>query len=193
LFIFRSTDSGHTWQGPILVHDFGSEGGSTLLPSGRILATLRYQREFLPSDPPDLEKRNRSISPGVPWKRVFVLNSDDGDETWSILRQLTTVFGQTFGYPATQSDGTAVVIHDTCYGPGPPGSRAMISCDEGQTWLDQVYYLDYTTFTGSYTASVVLDDDTILTVARSSQAGNGWDLVKNETDMYAIRWKPTKD
>ena len=164
-----------------------------MLPSGRIFATLRYQRESLPSDSSDLERRNRSISPGSPWKNVFVLDSEDGGVTWSVPRQLTTVFGQTFGYPAALSNGTVVVIHDTRYGPGPPGSRAMISHDEGQTWLDEVYYLDYTTFTGSYTASVVIDDDTILTIAGSSQAGNGWDLVKNNTDMYAIRWKPVKD
>ena len=193
LFIFRSTDSGYIWHGPTLMHDFGSEGGATLLPSGRVFATLRYQRQSLPDDPPDLEQRNRSISPGSPWKNVFVLDSDDGGVTWSMPRQLTTVFGQTFGYPAGQSDGTVVVIHDTRYGPGPPGSRAVISRDEGQTWLDEVYYLDSTTFTGSYTASVVFDDDSILTIAGSSQAGNGWDLVKNQTDMYAIRWKPVKD
>jgi len=108
-------------------------------------------------------------------------------------QQLTTVFGQTFGYPVAQSDGTVVVIHDTRYGPGPAGNRAMISRDEGATWLDEVYYLDYTRFVGSYSASVVLPDDTILTIAGSSQAGNSWELVKDETDLHAIRWKPIKD
>ena len=87
--------------------------------------------------------------------------------TWSTPRQLTTVFGQTFGYPAAQSDGTVVVIHDTRYGPGPAGNRAMISRDEGESWLDEVYYLDYTRFVGSYSASVVLQDETILTIAGS--------------------------
>ena len=193
LFSFRSTDNGYTWDGPILVHDYGSEGGATLLPSGTVFATLRYQRETLPNDPPDLEQRNRSITPGSPWKNVFVLDSTDGGVTWSVPRQLTTVYGQTFGYPAAQRDGTVVVIHDTRYGPGPPCSRAMVSRDLGQSWLDEVYYLDYTTFTGSYSASVVFDDDTILTIAGSSQAGNGWDLVKDNTDMYAIRWKPVKE
>ena len=69
----------------------------------------------------------------------------------------------------------------------------MISRDEGKTWEDEVYYLDSTTFTGSYTASVVLEDDTILTIAGSSQAGNTWEVVKNYTDLYSIRWKPVKD
>jgi len=193
LFTFRSTDGGFTWSDPSFVHDWGSEGGATTTSSGRVFATLRYQRQTLASDLADIEKRNRSISPGWCWKHVFVMDSNDGGRTWSTPRQLTTVFGQTFGYPAAQSDDTIVVIHDTRYGPGPPGSRAMISRDEGKTWLDEVYYLDHTAFTGSYSASVVLKDDTILTIAGSSQAGNSWEAVKDKTDLYAIRWKPVKD
>jgi len=65
----------------------------------------------------------------------------------------------------------------------------MISRDEGQTWLDEVYYLDYTTWPGSYNASVVFQDDTILTIAGSSQVA----AVMTNTDMVAIRWKPVKD
>ena len=66
----------------------------------------------------------------------------------------------------------------------------MVSRDEGKTWQDEVYYLDFTRFTGSYTASVVLPGDTILTIAGSSQAGNTWELVNGATDLLAIRWKP---
>ena len=32
-------------------------------------------------------------------------------------------------------------------------------------------------------------DDTILTIAGSSQGGNSWEAVKDHTDLYAIRWK----
>ena len=48
----------------------------------------------------------------------------------------------------------------------------MISRDEGKTWLDEVYYLDFTTFTGSDNASVALDEGLILSVVGFSQAGN---------------------
>ena len=65
------------------------------------------------------------------------------------LRQLTTVFRQTRGVPVALKDGTVIVIHDTRYGPGPAGSRAMISRDEGKTWEDEVYYLDHTAVKGS--------------------------------------------
>ena len=193
LFFFRSADGGRTWQGPTLVHDWGSEGAATLTPSGRIVATLRYQRKGHSSDPAGLEKLNRSISPGWPWKHVFLIESTDHGKTWSSPRQLTTVFGQTFGYPTSQRDGTVVVIHDTRYGPGSPGSRAMISRDEGRNWLDEVYYLDSSTFTGSYSASVTLKDDTILTISGSSQAGNSWEAVRKTTDFHAIRWKPVRN
>ena len=129
---------------------------------------------------------------GRGFKNVFVMDSADGGQTWSSPRMLCTVYGQTFGYPAVQSNGTVVVIHDTRYGPGPPGSRAMISRDEGRTWLDEVYYLDSTTFTGSYSASVVFADDTILSICGSSQAPGSWDGVRDNTDMYAIRWQPVQ-
>ena len=191
LYMYRSLDNGRTWQGPTLIHDWASEGASTLLPSGRIVATVRYQRPTHPSDPGELERNNRSISKGWPWKNVFLIDSLDGGKTWTRPRQLTTVFGQTFGYPVSTRNGTLVVIHDTRYGPGLPGSRAIVSHDEGKTWQDEVYYLDVSKFTGSYSASVTLKDDTILTISGSSQAGNSWAAVNTTTDFHAIRWKPS--
>ena len=179
---FRSTDGGRTWQGPAFLGRAASEGYAIALPSGRVLATVRYQRPKLPGDPPETDSRG--------FKNVFLTDSEDGGRTWSPLRQLTSVYGQTFGYPVAQSDGTVAVIHDTRYGPGSPGSRALVSRDGGTTWEDEVYCLDYTVFTGSYTASISLEDGTILTIAGSSQAGNDWAAVKDNTDLYAIRWKP---
>lgn len=187
---YLSKDKGQTWTRLSVIHDWAGEGGVDQTPSGKFVAALRYQRPTLPGDAPDLEKRNRSISSGWPWKNVFLADSDDQGHTWKNFRQLTTVFGQTRGVPVALSDGTVLVIHDTRYGPGSPGSRAMISRDEGRIWQDEVYYLDFTTFTGSYNGSVVLDDDLILSVVGSSQAGNSWEKVKGHTDFYAIRWKP---
>ena len=191
-YTFRSTDGGHTWQGPILMIDWGSEGAAVLVPSGRVFATMRYQRYPLPSDTKAMMNPMEGSDAGRGFKNLFVMDSADGGQTWSPPRMLCTVYGQTFGYPAVQSYGTVVVIHDTRYGPGPPGSRAMISRDEGRTWLDEVYYLDSTTFTGSYSASVVFADDTILSICGSSQAPGSWDEVRDNTDMYAIRWRPAE-
>ena len=192
-YTFRSTDGGHTWQGPTLMIDWGSEGAAVLTPSGRVFATMRYQRYPLLSDTEEMMRPMDGTDTGRGFKNVFVMESADGGQTWSSPRMLCTAYGQTFGYPAVQSNGTVVVIHDTRYGPGPPGSRAMISRDEGRTWLDEVYYLDSTTFTGSYSASVVFADDTILSICGSSQAPGSWDEVRDNTDIYAIRWQPVRN
>ena len=196
LYYFRSTDSGKTWSEPAVWIDWGSEGAATRLPSGKVLCVIRYQREADDDDGPEIRKAMGAYASRpekIGFKNVFLMDSHDGGQTWSTPRMLTTAFGQTFGYPAAQGDGTVVVVHDTRYGPGPAGARAMISRDEGQTWLDEVYYLDHSVFVGSYSASVVFEDDTILTISGSSQAGNDWNAVSNQTDLYAIRWKPVKD
>jgi hypothetical protein len=190
VFCYCSEDGGSTWSSPAPMHDWFSEGGAVGTASGKLLAAHRYQRPTMEGDPPDLERRMASISPGWAYKNVCLIESADQGRSWENSRLLTTVFGQTRGYPAALGDGTAVVVHDTRYGPGPPGSRAMISRDEGTTWEDEVYYLDHTVFTGSYNASVTLEEDLILTVTASSRNGRSWEGVKDDTDVYAIRWRP---
>ena len=188
---YRSTDGGRTWSDAIpLVDDWASEGGVAVTPSGTLLSVNRYQRPTLPGDPADLEARNGSVNKGWAYKHICLVESDDQGRSWRDFRQLTTMFGQTMGCPVARSDGTICMVHDTRYGPGPAGSRAMISRDEGRTWEDEVYYLDYTTFVGSYNGSVPLDDGRLLTISASSQAGNSWDAVRNDTEVYAIAWQP---
>ena len=102
------------------------------------------------------------------------------------MRQLGTVFGHTRGlsphpkfrhrrgnprYPIRSGDA---------------GGRAMMSYDEGETWGDEVYYMDYTPFVGSYNASVVLADNLILTIVGMSDASNSWNPVVGWIDMTAI-------
>ena len=106
--------------------DWGSEGAAVLVPSGRVFATMRYQRYPLPFDTEEMMRPMDGTDEGRGFKNVFVMESTDRGQTWSPPRMLCTVYGQTFGYPVVQSNGTVVVIHDTRYGPGPPGSRAMI-------------------------------------------------------------------
>ena len=194
---YRSADGGATWDGPLgRVCTWGSEGNIIRAPSGKLLAVIRHQRPLLPDDPPELMARVRPESEGAPdwpYKNVFLVDSHDDGRTWEGFRQLTTVFGQTRGVGAALGDGTVVVVHDTRYGPGSPGSRAMVSRDEGRTWEDEVYYLDRTYFTGSYNATLAIEDDLLLTIGGWSDAANDWEAVLDHTHFTAIRWRPVTD
>jgi len=185
---YRSLDGGKTWQERFYIRDCASEGGIAELPSGKLLLVIRYQRELRPSDPLWLEEKTGSKG----YKHIFLADSEDEGKNWQNWRQLTTVHGQAHGYATAQSDGVVVVTHETRYGPGGPGSRAMISYDEGQTWEDEVYYLDYSAppNTGAYSSSVVLEDDTILTLVPS---GIPRTAAWTPCDVTAIRWKPEKN
>ena len=194
LLAYRSTDEGRTWEGPSKICDWGAEGGIARTASGRLLAVVRYQRPLLPTDPPDLLEQTGGSE--FPYKHVFLVDSEDGGRTWKNFRQLATVFGQCYGFPATLSDGTAVVVHDTRYGPGEPCGRAMISRDEGRTWQDEVYYTHYGSAVSGYSQSVVLGDDLILTVAGTCDnepARSEWHEALGKSDLTAIRWKPVID
>ena len=210
LFVYRSIDGGRTWEGPWPMQDWGSEGGTIQLPSGRLLATVRYGRPLLPTDPPDLIERTGGMD--RPYKHVRLNEPGDGGRTWENLRLLTTVFGQCYAFPAALSDGTVAVIHDSRYGPGRlrplafplnekvpspgvPSGRAMISRDEGRTWEDEVYYTHYGDSDSGYSQSAVLDDGTILTIAGTSDypdAAFRPDGAVGRSDLTAIRWRPVE-
>lgn len=91
-----------------------------LMPSGRILCTLRSQR-----DPR-----------GVMWTEIFA--SDDGGLTWSFLSRVND-----FGAPGSlvvMSDGRLVVVYG--YRQKPYGIRAVVSDDEGVTWGPELVVRD---------------------------------------------------
>jgi len=178
LMLYRSTDHGRNWQGPHKLADWCSQGDIVTTPSGNLLTTLRYQRARHTSDRPDTDRRG--------FKHLYLAESADKGISWRNLRPLTTVFGQCYGCPAIQRDGTVVVIHDTRYGPGHRGSRAMVSYDQGRNWADEVYYVSYTEDRAEPSFSVVLADDTILSIVG---ADTKW---KGPIDLFAIRWKPVK-
>ena len=129
---------------------------------------------------------------GDAFKHHFLINSDDGGLTWYGLRPLTTVYGQTYGFPVSLSDGTVVVIHDARYPRHLDVARAMVSRDEGETWQDEVYYMYYGKGSTSYSRSVVLRDQTILTLAGTStnpESKSSWDAAIGHSQMTAIRWR----
>ena len=200
LLLYRSEDRGATWQGPSKVCDWGSEGGMVQTASGKLLAAIRHQRPTLPSDPPDLIENTAQAYretfgkyPTFPYKHVFLADSEDEGRSWKNFRQLTTVFGQCYGYPVALGDGTAVVIHDHRYPRDLSTGRALISRDEGDTWEDEAYYMYYGLGVSGYNQSVSLEDDTILTVAgicNDLESRSRWDGATGKSQLWSIRWKP---
>ena len=168
------------------------------MASGKLLATIRYQRPLLPDDPPDLIERvghwyKEAFGklPPNPYKHVFLADSEDEGRSWQNLRQLTTAFGQCYGFPTGLSDGTAVVVYENRYPRKDSTGRAMVSPDEGETWNDEVYYVYYGLGTSGYNQSIVLEDDVILTVAGTSDnlEAKSWQDWVGTCDTWAIRWK----
>jgi len=202
LLLYRSTDNGTSWEEPRTLADLCYEGGLAQLPSGRLLAVLRYQPNIAGVLIEGLDYEKVS-------KMLFLSDSNDQGRSWHNFRQLTTLRGQCYGFPAALSDGTVVVTHDCRYGPYPPSCRAMISYDEGETWEDEAYFVAATI--GAQ--SVVVADDVILTIALTgtpvldaphpdrsytyepgkvswATADGGIDEVPYHNYLTAIRWKP---
>lgn len=196
LLAYRSTDDGQNWQGANTIADWTGEGGIVRTASGKLLAVLRYQTPLLPGNAPDLLKKTGGHST---YKHLFLASSDDGGRIWKNFRQLTTVFGQSYGFPAALSDGTVVVVRHDGYNPNRNG-LAMISYNEGETWEDEAYYMYAPGNAASeghagYAQNVVLADDLILTIAGTCDFGpcrDSWDACLGKSDLTAIRWKPER-
>ncbi len=218
-YVHRSTDGGKTWSGP--TGHYGKPtfvGGAAVGPntgsgflgvssyeamiagmkSGSLLAVIRYHGGVVPQWP--------LVSPGqhTYYKTIMLADSDDLGVTWKNMRPLTNVHGQCHGFAAALSDGTVVVTHDHRYPPGAPCARAIISRDEGRTWEDEVYFFAFSTIPGGsagFCESVVLEDDTVLTIVGTSdverpsivQMGVTSKLYVGNTDVWAIRWRPESE
>ena len=211
-YVHRSTDGGRTWSEPAAISEpsrpglvlprtgpgfLGTNSYETMIArmaSGKLLAVIRYHGSVIPPWP--------LIDPGQHpiYKTVFLADSEDQGATWKNLRPLTNVHGQCHGFGVGLSDGSVVVTHDHRYPPGTPGNKAMISHDEGRTWEDEVYFVSFPTVPegqAGFSESVVLEDDTILTIAGTSDQARDRYLPSStpgtttvgRTDVWAIRWK----
>ena len=177
LYAFRSTDNGRGFPQRSLIGDWcTAETNLTELPSGRLLAVIRYQ-----PGPPDRPETN---------KTVFLADSADGGATWTNLRQLTTVGGQCHGAAIGLSNKRVVVAHDHRYPRSLATGRAMVSHDEGQTWEDEVYYLIHGNSAG-YPRHLTLDGEEILTLVGQcyGDVEKGWDSQIGNSHFVFIRWK----
>jgi hypothetical protein len=126
---YLSTDDGTTFHflSFITPRDESRYGGLDLmyprglmLPSGRLLCTLRLDRDWA----------------GDMWTEVY--KSDDGGQTWQFLSRATD-FGAP-GAPLLLSDGRLVIVYGTRLPPA--GLRAVVSEDEGRTWGPEIIVRD---------------------------------------------------
>ncbi len=87
------------------------------MPSGELLASIRYQHPSLADDPPDLLQRTGALAANhnIPYKHVFIAHSGDNGMSWSKPRQLATVLGQCYGYGVGLSKNRAIVVTDHRY------------------------------------------------------------------------------
>ena len=197
-YMCRSKDGGKTWSPLTEFHEHVFEGAIAQLPSGRLLAPVRYQRLGRKGDPAAEQLRGGSpvFVAKMPYKHLFLLESTDHGRTWINFRQLTTAYGQNYGHPVVLNDGTVVVVRNNGYNPNRSG-LAMISYDEGKTWEDEAYYMYAPGVAGDignagYAQSMVLEGGEILTIAGTSDHGNrrSWHSSVGKSDLTAIRWKP---
>ena len=65
----------------------------------------------------------------------------------------------------------------------------MVSRDGGETWADEVYYLNHGAAAG-YAASLSLDGQEMLTLAGScyGDVDSGWDYCIGRSHFQVVRW-----
>ena len=162
-FVYSSDDDGATWGKLSAFPDHTPESEIMELPSGKLIASVRYQRKKLPGDPDGLAAPSILYDPSLGddtaigqtvLQNTAITTSEDGGLTWSTPRLVTGTLATT-GNLAQLSDGTLILSF------GRWGQRFLVSYDEGETWSNKVFKLNGT---GEYSSTVALSDDTLVTV-----------------------------
>jgi hypothetical protein len=88
------------------------------------------------------------------------------------------------------SDGRVVLLWCHRY-PYPEGNiRAKVSHDEGRTWEPRIYFVSHG---AGYPASLVLEDDVILTLCGNSVLqADGFAPENGRWTAHAVRWRLPK-
>lgn len=174
---YRSVDDGKTWE---YVSDIPIVEGTTYanfvdphgvqLPDGRIICHLRYQN---------------AANPGLYGRlSVFQTVSGDNGKTWSVPEPLWVK-----GSPPhllRHSSGALISV----YGRREPpyGESAMVSLDEGKTWITEIVLRDDTKDADlGFPTSVELEDGSIFTVYYQFNEHNG--VLDKQASIMATTWR----
>ena len=175
---YRSTDDGKTWEHVSDIPILEGEGLSYLnfvdphgvqLPSGRIICHLRYQ--------------NRANPDKYGWFSVFQTVSDDNGKTWSTPRPL----GVNGSPPHLLRHSSGALV--SVYGrrDKPWGESAMVSLDDGETWITELILCDDTKDPDlGFPCSVELPDGSIYTVYYQYNMRDG--KVDKKASIMATKW-----
>ena len=160
-WVVRSRDDGQTWNDPSLIAEGFSETGLLLLPSGRILAMPRGNI-------------------GTPEDRVWQSESTDEGYSWTEPRPITDPREQPGDVIQLKSGRLLLTFSHRI----PPfGVRALVSHDEGRTWLqDQRITLvtESRIYDCGYPSSVQRDDGKIVTAYYAYESQGPWQMWRPE-------------
>lgn len=192
----------YTWPGEGGTFPGVFETGFCQLRDGRLLGAFRF------SGPPRAWHREVIARWGVPpaapddhgrlFRHVVLGESSDGGRSWHNLRPVVAAdgtpllaHGECNGELVEGADGRLVLVHQTRYAEAFDAARgylrgrsslsARVSDDGGQTWRPERYRL---LFGFGYSGSLVLGDDTIVTVAGCCLGDDG-----GPRRAAAVRWR----
>lgn len=164
-WIFRSRDGGRTWGDPSLLAPWGSETNLVELPSGTLIATIRYQREWAVEgdDARVIAASRPPTDPGfccTIFIDTFVSESADGGYTWSEPRKASRYLEHPSDI-VRLSDGTLVMVMG--HKAHPHGPSAVWSHDDGRTWSEEFLWLHMDSRgAAGQPSALALPDDTVL-------------------------------
>lgn len=197
-YCLRSTDGGCTWPEKYIDTRHGSEVHLLELPSGKLLAAIRKQRNVrLPGDPGDILTFMRAngyepeyrgyeepMGKGTAFfKHMAVSESIDGGRTWVNERRVAG-YEQCSGELTLLADGQTLVLqYDHRYNDrfAHAGVRARVSYDLGETWEPEEYILG---LGENYPGSIAAEDGGLITICPYHHHRD------KEGPIQAVHWKP---
>lgn len=194
-YLWRSTDDGETWDRSRQIHisgwyhnwdGFFSNSVTYRTDSGKLIHTIRVG---WPSRMTPIRDGRPSLEEGDDhFDRTMITESVDGGITWSAARDFGD-YGHMYCRVLRLRDGRRLMTYTQRGVTWPIGLRAMLNCDDGETWdfeNDQIIIEGFTPWGagsgGGFGNTLELADDTLV----SCYSYLGGD---SRTRIEVVRWK----